>query len=102
MYFFPINEINECISIFFMVLELIWSLTSGVDFQLPYYLHPSDNPGQIFVYDLLSDNNYGEWVNDMSDALYANNRFDKPVTLDKIWCNGEGMVEKLYQQRGTN
>lgn len=48
---------------------------NGVGPMSPYYLHPSDNPGQVFVSELLSDTNYGEWVNDMSNALYAKNKF---------------------------
>ncbi|OMO64840.1 Integrase, catalytic core [Corchorus capsularis] len=39
-----------------------------------FYLHASDNPGQIYVSDLLHDGNYGEWVSDMSNALFAKNK----------------------------
>ncbi|CAL1399535.1 unnamed protein product [Linum trigynum] len=37
----------------------------------PFYLHPSENPDQLFGSDLLSDLNYGEWVNDMTETLIA-------------------------------
>ncbi|CAL1357037.1 unnamed protein product [Linum trigynum] len=40
----------------------------------PLYLHPSENPGQLFGSDLLTDLNYGEWVNDMTEALVAKNK----------------------------
>ncbi|CAL1382273.1 unnamed protein product [Linum trigynum] len=35
---------------------------------------PSDNPGQLFVGELLNNSNYGEWVTDMSEALIAKNK----------------------------
>ncbi|KAJ1418792.1 Retrotransposon gag domain [Sesbania bispinosa] len=47
---------------------------SGIDVMSPYYIHASDNSGQIFVSELLHDGNYGEWVADMSNALYAKNK----------------------------
>lgn len=40
----------------------------------PYYIHSSDNLGQIFVNEPLRDGNYGEWVVDMTNALYAKNK----------------------------
>lgn len=42
----------------------------------PYYLHPSDQPSQMFVSELLNNGNYGEWVADMSNTLYAKNKID--------------------------
>lgn len=40
----------------------------------PYYLHPSDNPGQLYVGDVLTEGNYAEWASDMINALYAKNK----------------------------
>ncbi|CAL1402205.1 unnamed protein product [Linum trigynum] len=40
----------------------------------PLYLHPSENPGQLFGSDLLTDSNYSEWVNDMTETLIAKNK----------------------------
>ncbi|CAL1394262.1 unnamed protein product [Linum trigynum] len=40
----------------------------------PLYLHPLENPGQLFGSDLLTDSNYGEWVNDMTETLIAKNK----------------------------
>nr|GMD15983.1 Integrase, catalytic core [Ipomoea batatas] len=45
-----------------------------LDGMSPYLLHASDTPGQIYVTELLRDGNYGEWVNDMRDALFAKNK----------------------------
>ncbi len=47
----------------------------SVDVMSPYYIHASDNPGQIYVSELLNDGNYGEWMNDMSNVLFAKNKF---------------------------
>ncbi|XP_054786851.1 uncharacterized protein LOC129302557 [Prosopis cineraria] len=44
------------------------------DTSSPYYLHPSDNPGQVYVSELLNEGNYAEWVNDMANALFAKNK----------------------------
>ncbi|CAL1374616.1 unnamed protein product [Linum trigynum] len=40
----------------------------------PLYLHPSENPAQLFGSDLLNDSNYGEWVNDITETLIAKNK----------------------------
>lgn len=45
--------------------------SSPIDYMSPYYISPSDNPGQIFVSELLRDGNYGDWANDMTNALFA-------------------------------
>ncbi|OMO51399.1 Reverse transcriptase, RNA-dependent DNA polymerase [Corchorus capsularis] len=36
--------------------------SSGMDVMSPYYIHASDNPGQVYVSELLRDGNYGEWI----------------------------------------
>ncbi|XP_031127698.1 uncharacterized protein LOC116029795 [Ipomoea triloba] len=40
----------------------------------PYFLDASDAPRHVHVTELLRDGNYGEWVNDMRDALFAKNK----------------------------
>ncbi|KAJ1382198.1 Zinc finger, CCHC-type superfamily [Sesbania bispinosa] len=81
----------------------------GIDVMSPYYIHASDNPGQIFVSELLHDGNYGEWVADMSNALYAKNKIgfvdgtipmpgnDSP-NLAYLQCYGQRMAEECYEQ----
>lgn len=44
------------------------------DVSSPYFLHASDNPGQVYVSELLNETNYSEWVNDMTNALLAKNQ----------------------------
>lgn len=45
--------------------------TESADVMSPHYIHASDHPGQVYVGELLHHGNYGEWVNDMANALYA-------------------------------
>lgn len=49
------------------------NLATWMSCESPYLLHASDTPGQIYVTELLRDGNYGEWVNDMRDALFSKN-----------------------------
>ncbi|CAN0857166.1 hypothetical protein LINGRAHAP2_LOCUS6672 [Linum grandiflorum] len=73
-----------------------------LDIHSPYSLNASDHPGQVFVPDLLSDTNYGEWASDMSEVLFAKNKFGfvdktlaKPADTDKeqaYWLRCDAMV----------
>lgn len=45
-----------------------------LDHTSPYFLSPSDNPGQIFVGELLGEGNYSDWSNDMTNMLLAKNK----------------------------
>ncbi|CAL1388587.1 unnamed protein product [Linum trigynum] len=49
-------------------------LNSQVMMPSHLLLHPSDNPSNLFVGELLSDANYGEWVVDITDSLIAKNK----------------------------
>ncbi|CAL1368615.1 unnamed protein product [Linum trigynum] len=40
----------------------------------PQFLHPSENPGQLFGGDVLTNLNYGEWASDMTETLIAKNK----------------------------
>ncbi|XP_076955832.1 uncharacterized protein LOC143630804 [Bidens hawaiensis] len=46
----------------------------SIDHGSPYYLHPSDYPKQIQVNDLLNDNNYLDWFQEMENFLFAKNK----------------------------
>ncbi|KAL8482471.1 hypothetical protein ACS0TY_028590 [Phlomoides rotata] len=48
---------------------------STVDVMSPYYIGSSDNPSHVFVTDLLSDGNYGDWSEEISNCLFAKNKF---------------------------
>jgi len=38
------------------------------------FLHPSDNPNNVLVSELLNGNNYGHWKKSMEMALISNNK----------------------------
>lgn len=46
-----------------------------VDVMSPFFLSGSDNPNLTFTSDLLRDGNYADWVDEMSNALYAKNKY---------------------------
>ncbi|XP_071685594.1 uncharacterized protein [Rutidosis leptorrhynchoides] len=47
-----------------------------IDISSPYFLTPADQPGQNFVGDnLLKDGNYSDWKSEMTNALFAKNKF---------------------------
>ncbi|CAL1407050.1 unnamed protein product [Linum trigynum] len=54
--------------------KLKW--VASVSMPLPPHLllHPSDNPSHLYVGELLSDINYGEWLVDFTDSLIAKNK----------------------------
>ncbi|KAM0058457.1 putative retrotransposon Copia-like protein [Helianthus debilis subsp. tardiflorus] len=45
-----------------------------VDYNSPYYVHPSDSPRQMQVNEALSDKNYADWVQEMENFLFAKNK----------------------------
>ena len=50
------------------------SSSNVIDYNSPYYLHPSDFPKQMQVNDALSDKNYTDWVKEMENFLFAKNK----------------------------
>ncbi|KAL5834500.1 hypothetical protein ACOSQ4_013997 [Xanthoceras sorbifolium] len=40
----------------------------------PFYIHPSDSPGTVFVYQILNGNKYPTWRRAMRLALSAKNK----------------------------
>ncbi|CAL1397449.1 unnamed protein product [Linum trigynum] len=83
-------------------------LVTGADvipLTSPLYSHPSENPGQLFGGDPLTDLNYGEWVSDMTETLIAKNKLafvdgslprtavgTSAVRLD-AWDRGDALVK---------
>ncbi|KAK3005742.1 hypothetical protein RJ639_017145 [Escallonia herrerae] len=57
----------------------------AIDTKSPFYLHPSDHPGLIFVTQPLSENgeNYFTWRRNMLTALQSKNK----AGHCKIWCD---------------
>ncbi|XP_076945795.1 uncharacterized protein LOC143617003 [Bidens hawaiensis] len=50
--------------------------TTTIDHDSPYYLHPSDFPKQLHVNDVLTDNNFVDWLQEMTNFLFAKNKID--------------------------
>ncbi|XP_076940365.1 uncharacterized protein LOC143609513 [Bidens hawaiensis] len=75
----------------------------GLDHGSPYYLHPSDTPRQIQVNDLLNDNNYLDWFQEMENFLFAKNKIcfvdgsmKKPEKNDPnhmAWLHCDAMIK---------
>lgn len=47
--------------------------SANIDSSSPYYLHASDNPRQMQVNDVLTDSNYSNWSQEMTNSLFAKN-----------------------------
>lgn len=45
-----------------------------IDANSPFYIHPSDYPKQMQVNDILNDNNFSEWKQEMTNFLFAKNK----------------------------
>ncbi|XP_022033109.1 uncharacterized protein LOC110934232 [Helianthus annuus] len=79
--------------------------TEGVtiDPSSPYYLHPFDLPKQLHVNEALTDGNYTDWAQEMSNFLYAKNKMNfidgtiqKPQTTSseyKPWMRCDAMIK---------
>lgn len=46
----------------------------SLDPTKPHYLHPSENPGAIFVSPPLNENNYDSWSCTINRALFSKNK----------------------------
>ncbi|CAH9083529.1 unnamed protein product [Cuscuta europaea] len=84
-----------------------------IDSMSPYFIQSGDKPGDVYVTTPLRDGNYGDWLDEMSNALYAKNKFgfvngdipmpkpDSPYlpywqranAMVKAWLNGSMEIE---------
>ncbi|GKF81325.1 LTR copia-type gag-polypeptide, partial [Tanacetum coccineum] len=79
------------------------NFSDAIDPSSPYYLHPSDYPKQLHVNEVLTDGNYVDWAQEMSNFLYAKNKIDfvdgtikKPEigsTKYKPWMRCDAMIK---------
>ncbi|GKD93586.1 LTR copia-type gag-polypeptide [Tanacetum coccineum] len=46
----------------------------GITHDSSYYLNPSDYPKQLHVNEVLTDNNYADWSQDMTNFLFTKNK----------------------------
>lgn len=75
----------------------------GIDTTSSFYIHPSDYPKQVQVNDLLNDNNYNEWKQEMTNFLLAKNKMGlidgtvkKPESTSptyKAWVRADAMIK---------
>ncbi|XP_076887853.1 uncharacterized protein LOC143538116 [Bidens hawaiensis] len=75
----------------------------AIDHQSPYYIHASDYPKQLHVNDVLRDNNYNDWAQEMTNFLFAKNKIGfvdgsikKPKsnsTLCMPWMRADAMIK---------
>ncbi|XP_076937398.1 uncharacterized protein LOC143605007 [Bidens hawaiensis] len=74
-----------------------------IDHSSPYYLHPSDYPRQVYVNEILNDNNYLDWFQEMENFLFAKNKigfvdgtFEKPEKSHPnhmAWVRCDAMIK---------
>nr|GEV90989.1 putative ribonuclease H-like domain-containing protein [Tanacetum cinerariifolium] len=50
--------------------------SGGITYDSPYYLHPSDYPKQLHVNKVLTDNNFVDWSQEMTNFLFAKNKIE--------------------------
>nr|GEV07975.1 hypothetical protein [Tanacetum cinerariifolium] len=50
--------------------------SGGITYDSPYYLHPSDYPKQLHVNEVLTDNNFADWSQEMTNFLFAKNKIE--------------------------
>ncbi|PWA98575.1 GAG-pre-integrase domain, Gag-polypeptide of LTR copia-type [Artemisia annua] len=75
----------------------------GITHDSPYYLHPSDYPKQLHVNEVLTDNNYADWSQEMTNFLFAKNKVEfvdgtikKPEKTSKEympWMRVDAMIK---------
>ena len=74
-----------------------------IDVNSPFYIHPSDYPKQMKVNDILNDNNYNEWKQEMTNFLLAKNKMgliddtikkpSKESPMHMAWVRADAMVK---------
>ncbi|KAJ0462069.1 putative transcription factor interactor and regulator CCHC(Zn) family [Helianthus annuus] len=73
------------------------------DVNSPYYLHPSDYPKTLHVNETLTDGNFKDWIQEMTNFLFAKNKIEfvdgtlpKPDKTDKRykqWMRCDAMIK---------
>nr|GEV30596.1 hypothetical protein [Tanacetum cinerariifolium] len=49
---------------------------SGITHDSPYYLYPFDYPKQLYVNEVLTENNYADWSQEITNLLFAKNKVE--------------------------
>ncbi|MFS8023402.1 putative retrotransposon gag domain, retrotransposon Copia-like protein [Helianthus anomalus] len=50
--------------------------SGGIAYDSPYYLHPSEYPKQLHVNEVLTDSNFADWSQEMTNFLFAKNKIE--------------------------
>ncbi|KAK1439790.1 hypothetical protein QVD17_05610 [Tagetes erecta] len=50
--------------------------SGGIVQDSPYYIHPSDYPKQLHVNEVLTDSNFADWIQEMTNFLFAKNKME--------------------------
>ena len=50
--------------------------SGGISYDSPYYLHPSDYPKQLHVNEILTDSNFADWSQEITNFLFAKNKIE--------------------------
>lgn len=59
--------------------------STGINHDSPYYLHLYDVPKQLHVNDVLTDNNYTDWSQEMENFFFTKNKFEfVDGTIEKL------------------
>ncbi|KAJ0860142.1 putative RNA-directed DNA polymerase [Helianthus annuus] len=76
---------------------------ASIDHDSPFYVHPSDYPRQIHVNEPLTDGNYTDWSQEMTNFLFAQNKIGfvdgsikKPDPNDgkyMAWMRADAMIK---------
>ncbi|PWA64814.1 gag-polypeptide of LTR copia-type [Artemisia annua] len=50
--------------------------SGGISYDSPYYLHPSDYPKQLHVNEILTDINFADWSQEITNFLFPKNKIE--------------------------
>ncbi|GJU79189.1 LTR copia-type gag-polypeptide [Tanacetum coccineum] len=77
--------------------------SGGITYDSPYYLLPSGYPKQLHVNEVLTDNNFADWSQEMTNFLFAKNKIEfvdgtikKPEKTSKDympWMRVDAMIK---------
>ncbi|KAI3692240.1 hypothetical protein L6452_32053 [Arctium lappa] len=75
----------------------------AIDANSPFYIHASDYPKQMHVNDMLTDSNYSDWAQEMTNFLFAKNKMgfvdgsiEKPIKESHqymLWMRCDAMIK---------
>ncbi|KAI3776447.1 hypothetical protein L1987_46232 [Smallanthus sonchifolius] len=122
--FLTVVKMGKCLSLMEMACQGVWTQPGScrplyedahkdadggrrsgdqIDPSSPLYIHPSDYPRQMQVNEGLTDSNFNDWIQEMSNFLFAKNKIGfvdgtikKPESTNKdymAWMRCDAMVK---------